>query len=317
VRFSKEAKVGVFAVLTIAIFYLGVNYLKGIDFFSSVNKYYVMYDDVGGLQVSNPVKINGYTVGRVSDIDILQDQQNKILVEIEIGNKIVLGDTTIALLDVEFLGTVTIILEVGDISHPLNSGDTLRGKLDQGLEDLLRSSALPVADNLQITIRRINSFLEGLSGNLENLGPAIDNISEAAANVKTLTNPETRLKVNNLIDNLNSTVNDLKGTVGKIDPVLDNFNGVADSLQSLDINATLLRINAAVENLDTLLAGIKDGDGTVSRLIKEDSVYTKLSQTLEDLDKLLIHMNETPKDFFAPLGRSSKKIQRRLEKENK
>jgi len=315
VRFSKEVKVGLFAIVTIAIFYSGVNYLKGIDFFSSINRYYVVYEDVGGLQVSNPVKINGYNVGRVSAIDLLQNQRNNIIVEIEIEDDILLGDTTVALLDVEFLGTVTIILEVGDLSNPLSSGDTLRGKLDQGLEDLLRTSALPVADNLQITIRRINTFLEGLYGKLENLDPALGNISDAANNIKKITGAENRIEINNLLKNLNGTVNELHTTLSKVNPVLENFNHVADSLKALNINETLGKMNSALDNLNATLTQIKEGDGSFSKLINEDSLYVQLNSTLLDLDKLLIHINETPKDFFSPLGRSSKKIQKRLEKE--
>lgn len=315
VKYSKEIKVGFFSVLTIAMLYLGVNYLKGVDFFSSVSRYYVMYDDVGGLQVSNPVKINGFTVGRVSDISILQEKQNKILVEIEIKEEIILGDTTLALLDVEFLGAVNIILEVGDISNPLSSGDTLRPKLDQGLEDLLRSSALPVADNLQGTIRKINTFLDDLSGNLEHLGPALENISGAARNVKTITAGSNQEKLSDLLDNLNSTAVELKATIKKIDPLVQNFTQVADSLKSLQINETLAKMNTTLEGLDQTLTDIREGDGTISRLIKEDSLYVQLNQTLQNLDKLLIHFDEFPKDFLSPLGRSSKKIQKRIEKE--
>ena len=295
--------------------YLGVNYLKGIDFFSNVSRYYVMYDDVGGLQVSNPVKINGFTVGRVSNISILQDKQNKILVEIEIKEDIILGDTTSALLDVEFLGAVNIILEVGDISNPLLSGDTLRPKLDQGLEDLLRSSALPVADNLQGTIRKINTFLDGLSGSLESLGPALENISGAANNVKKLTANSNQEKISTLLDNLNATAEGLKATINKIDPLVQNFTQVADSLKGLEINETLGKMNTTLESLDQTLTNIREGDGTLSRLIREDSLYVQLNQTLENLDKLLIHLDEYPKDFLSPLGRSNKQIQKRLEKE--
>lgn len=316
-KFSKEVKVGFFSVLTIATLYLGVNYLKGIDFFSKINRYYVIYEDVGGLQVSNPVKINGFSVGRVSSISILQDRQNKILVEMEINDDIVLGDTTTALLDVEFLGTVTIILDVGDISNPLNSGDTLRPKLDQGLEDLLKSSALPVADNLQVTIRRINTFLEGLSGNIESLGPALENFAGAAENVKQLTGSSNQKRISDLLDNLNETATTLTATIETIDPLVKNFNEVADSLKSLEINATLAKMNTTLESLDKTLVEIREGDGTLSRLIKEDSLYVQLNTTLMNLDKLLIHLDEYPKDFLSPLGRSNKKIQKRLEKEGK
>ena len=77
---SNEVKVGIIGVVGLVFFYLGSNFLKGIDFFSPVNKYYAVYENVDGLIVANPVIVNGYTVGRVSNIRILQNQENRILV---------------------------------------------------------------------------------------------------------------------------------------------------------------------------------------------------------------------------------------------
>jgi len=48
--------------------------------------------------------------------------------------------------------------------------------------------------------------------------------------------------------------------------------------------------------------------------LKEDSLYNNLNKTVIDLDKLLSHINENPKHFFAPLGKNSKKIKRDLKK---
>ena len=71
---SKEVKVGFFAIVAIATLYLGFNYLKGIDFLSRSNRYYVLYEDVGGLTKSNPIKISGFSVGKVSNITLLQNE---------------------------------------------------------------------------------------------------------------------------------------------------------------------------------------------------------------------------------------------------
>src|SRR5210317_2107155 len=104
---SKEVRVGIFSVLAIAMLYLGFNYLKGIDFLSRSNKYYALYGDVGGLTKSNPVTISGLSVGRVSDITLLQKEGNKVLVELDIDNKIFLGDSAVAFLDADLLGSVS------------------------------------------------------------------------------------------------------------------------------------------------------------------------------------------------------------------
>ena len=64
-------------VVSLVLLYVGFNYLKGIDFFSSTKRYYAVYSNVDKLMPSNQVYINGYAVGRVSRIQFLQ-QKNRV-----------------------------------------------------------------------------------------------------------------------------------------------------------------------------------------------------------------------------------------------
>lgn len=313
-KISKEVKVGLFAISSIAIFYLGFNYLKGIDFFSATDKYYVVYEDVAGLQVSNPVKINGFSVGRVSDIRILQNIGNKILVEIELGESIVLGDSTTALLDADLFGTVSIVLEVGRIEEPIQPGDTLIARLDKALEDLLKESALPVADNLQATIRRINTILDGLSGNTEKINQTLGHLQEVTKNLQSITAQDNQERIKELLGNLNKVVINLDKSTQNIPPMISKYSALADTLRALELAATLENTNKTLESLDSAVTKVSEGDGTIAKLMNNDSLYNNLNKTLLDLDKLINHLNEYPKHFFAPLGKKKKKIDEDLKK---
>ena len=303
-------------IISIATLYLGFNYLKGIDFLSGSTVYYVVYDDVLGLQVSNAVSVNGFSVGRVSNISLMQERGNKVLVELDVQQDIELNDSTVAFLDVGLLGNVSIILEVGESETKIQSGDTLQARLDKALVDLLKESALPVADNLQITIRRINTILDGLSGNTARITEILDNLVDVSGNVNKLTSLQNRNMISGMLDQLNQTSEVLKSAVDKVGPMLDNYSAVADSLKSLDMKSTIAKVNRAFDNLNKTLTKFNESEGTLGKLIENDSLYNNLNRMVEDLDKLLIHMNENPKDFFAPLGRSKKKIDRRKQSGN-
>src|SRR5688572_11871577 len=161
---SKEIKVGLFMVVSLVLLYLGFNYLKGIDFFSSTKKYYAVYHNVDKLMPSNQVYINGYSVGRVSSIQF-QQQKNRVIVEMEINSDITLGDSTVALLNGDILGTKFIQLNVGNIDNPLNAKDTVLSDVARGIADFLTE---PVAD-LQTTLRKLNRILDNLGNNSEQL----------------------------------------------------------------------------------------------------------------------------------------------------
>ena len=66
--FTKEAKIGLVTIVSLALLYLGINYLKGINLFQPVNHYYVSFSNVKGVTISSPVFVDGFKVGLVRDI---------------------------------------------------------------------------------------------------------------------------------------------------------------------------------------------------------------------------------------------------------
>jgi len=313
-KISKEVRVGLFAVLSITILYFGFNFLKGIDFFNKSDKYYVIYSDVAGLTVSNPVKISGYSVGRVSSISINQEFNNSILVEMDIDQAIIIGDSTTAILEVDLLGSVSITLDIGDISNPLVPGDTVFSRVDPTLNELLKSSALPVADNLQITIRRINELLADFAENSDNLKKIIENFASISSKTNAMLG-ENRVAVKETIEGFSELTVNLNKRMDDMGVLIAKYGEVADSLMAVDIQSTLDNTSMLMKTMNETLLMMQDEDGTLGRLMKDDSIYVSLNNVLIDLDKLLIHMNENPKHFFGPLGKSQKKIEKDLKKQ--
>ena len=63
-----------------------------------------------------------------------------------------------------------------------------------------------------------------------------------------------------------------------------------------------------MKELKYTISAVNQGQGTMGKLIVNDSLYSNLNQLLLDLDKLTLHFNQYPKDFLKPLGRASKKM---------
>ena len=306
---NKELKVGLFVALALVLLYFGIDFLSGRDFFERTHKYYAIYDNVDQLQKANPVLVNGFAVGRVSNIRIMQERNNKVLVELDIDSDVVLGDSTRAILDSDFLGTKSILLSIGRITIPKSPKDTINAEVAKSMLQTISSTAEPVADNLQTTIRKLNTVLDNLARNTQSLDTLFWNIKGTPAQVnRTLakssqTLDELTLTIKTTTEHLNQTLVDLK-------PTVKNFQVFSDSLKRLQLNKTLAKTQQTMSSLNETLAKLHKGDNTASKLLTEDSLYVNLNRLLQSLDTLAQNFNGNPNHFLSPLGKSKKKIDR-------
>lgn len=311
---NKEVKVGLFVTAALVLLYFGFNFLKGIDFFTTTNKYYVVYDNIDQLAVSNPVLINGFAVGRVSRISIMQRKQNKVLVELMIDSDIQVGDSTKAILNSDFLGGKSILLSIGKITKLLKPKDTLKAEVAKGMLDVLSESATPVADNLQTTLRKFNIILDNLTKNSQHLDALFVKLQNTPGLInKTLVN--TNGKIEDLSVTFKSVADNLNGTLTELKPTIANFKTLSDSLKTLQLNETISTAKLTLTKLNATLDKFGKGDNTMSKLLTEDSIYVNLNTLLMSLDTLASHFDNNPRHFMAPLGKSKKKVERDRRKE--
>ncbi|MEJ0032343.1 MAG: MlaD family protein [Bacteroidota bacterium] len=306
---NKEIKVGLFVAVALVLLYFGVDFLKGRDFFERSHKYYAVYDNVDQLQKANPVLVNGFAVGRVSDIKIMQNKHHKVVVEMDIDSDIILGDSTKAILDSDFLGTKSILLNIGQVTTPKKPKDTIHAEVAKSILQTISSTAEPVADNLQTTIRKLNTVLDNLAKNTASLDTLFRGLKDTPGHLnRTLSKSaekldELTLTIKTTTEHLNQTLIDLK-------PTVKNFQVFSDSLKRIELNKTLSKTQKTMTSLNETLAKLHKGDNTASKLLTEDSLYVNLNKLLMSLDTLAKNFNDNPNHFLAPLGKSKKKIDR-------
>jgi len=311
---NKELKVGLFSAITLVLLYFGFNYLKGVDFFERKKIYYAVYDNIDQLAVSNPVLVNGYAVGRVSHIKILQNRNNHVLIEMEIDADIVITDSTKAILNSELLGGKSVLLSMGHSKKKLNPGDTLHTEVAKGMFDVLSETATPVATDLQTTLRKFNSTIDNFSKNFEKLDLILSGLQKTPGLINT-TLTTTNSSIEALSASFKSDADKINIVLEELKPTLSNFRVLSDSLKKIHLNETLLKTQRTLNSLNETLGKLKKGDNTAGRLMTEDSLYVNLNKLLIDFDKLAKNFNKNPNHFLAPLGKSAKKIERDRKKE--
>jgi phospholipid/cholesterol/gamma-HCH transport system substrate-binding protein len=306
--------VGLFATVTMVVLYVGWYFLKGVDLFSTTSKYYVIYENVDNLAVSNQVQVSGFAVGRVSRIQIMQNPIHSVLVEIDIDSKIKLGDSTKAILNSELLGGKYILLSIGNMRRPINPGDTIMSEVAKGMFDVLTETAQPVASDLQSTLRKFNTVIESLARNSQRLDSIFAKL-QGTPDLLNSTIINTNDKINLLSSNYNDVALNLSASLAELKPTLRNFAIISDSLKQLELNRTLLKAQHTLTSVSETLAKLKKGDNTASKLMTEDSLYVNMNKLLLRMDSLVEHINNYPKHFTSPLGKSRKKVERDLKRE--
>ncbi|MFC5409978.1 MlaD family protein [Larkinella bovis] len=307
-KISKEAKVGILAVVTLAMLYFGFNYLKGSDIFSRSNKYVVVYDTVDGLTPSNPVQLNGLSVGRVDKIDILQQQNNKLLVTLDIDKRIEVGRGSKAILsDAGVLGGKMIVLQINQTGEPLGIGDTLLSGKDGGITAVLKEKALPVLNNVDSLTINLNRIVKQFDRTGLILNKTLEG-AQATTGALQLTIDENRANIRRLMTNLGTLSASLAETEKEIKPLLAKAGTFADSLNALKLSQTLATVNQSVGTLQQMLADINSGKGTLGKLKGDEALYRNVNNATASLDKLLTDFREHPKRYvhFSIFGKKDK-----------
>ncbi|MDX2195119.1 MAG: MlaD family protein [Cytophagales bacterium] len=305
-QIHKEIKVALFVIIACVMFYTGFNFLKGIDFFSSRNKYYAEYTHVHGLQVSNPVMINGLSVGRVSEILIMDNAEHTLKITLDIDKKIIIGDSAKAVIaSTDLLGGKAIKLEPGNYNKPLPEKTTLIGEVEKDVTEKLTDKLAPVVENLNITIGNLNKLTD--AQNLKLINSILNNVDKTTQNLNQLIQKNDPA-ISKSMTNISQITTSLIHTQKQIDMLLSKTNTFADSLNKMQLAAAINNTSKSLSELQALLAGINKGEGTVGKLIKDDSLYTNLNKVAADLDKLLVDFKQKPKRYvhFSVFGKNDK-----------
>jgi len=304
-KFKKEIKIAVIVTLIMLLFLWGHNFLKGKNLLSSYNYYHAIFEKVDGLQVSNPVIINGFAVGVVSDIQFESEKLDRLIVEIGVKNNYKIPDNSVMMINSDILGSKSIALIIGDSKTMVENGGVLYGSIVPDIFETITEKLAPIADNADKLIVSIDSLLQILHNTFDdNLQK---NVQSIVANVEQLVAGE-RQKIAAILNNFESVSGNLQKSNEDISKLIANLNNFSETLAASDVKNTVDNANRSLTQLNTLLSGINDGQGTLGKIAKDDSVYIYLQQSLNDLDKLFIDLRENPKKYvhFSLFGGKTK-----------
>jgi len=312
-KIANETKVGVLAVVAIAILVLGYSFLKGNDVFSSDNTYYATYERVDGLTESKPILVNGYQIGRVSDMVLQED--GRIRAEFKVKRSYAIPSNTVArLASTDLLGGKAIIFELGDGTTYAKDGD----ELTPGIQKNIMEQVEPIQKKAEDIAAVLDSVLSSINNTINkdfqrNFNRSLNSIANSLQNLEGITGQldglvvSERNRISHIVGNIESITENLKNNNERIGNVLVNLDSITDQVAKANFAQTILSANKAMSDFQSITDRINQGEGSIGMLLNDEQLYNNLNQASQNLEELIADMKARPGRYvhFSVFGRKN------------
>lgn len=306
-KISKEFWIGVVVLVSIAILIVGVNYLKGINLFNKPQTYYAVYPDVGMLGESNPVLLNGFKVGLVSNVHLHPKGDGSVVVEIMLNdrNLKIPVDSELRIMSADFFGSKAIQVVMGDSAAIAINRDTLAGSMEEDLVKSIKNEFEPLKEKTQKLIASVDEAVtnlntvfasdatKGLPKTFTSLQHTMENLERASGSLQSMLAGNSG-KLQDIFTHVESITGNLKNNNEKISNAIDNIAELSDSLAAIQLGTTLKKVDRAMGDFAEITGKISRGEGTLGLLVNNDSLHTQLITASGELDLLLNDMRTHP-----------------------
>lgn len=298
-KLTKEIKIALVAIVGILIMYFGINFLKGMNLFSTNNTYYMTFDDIQGLGASTPIYADGYKVGTVDGMEYDYKENGPIKVKVDINKDLRIPQGSKAEIVKDLMGNLQVnLLLANNPRERVEPGGVIPGAVNGGMMDKA-ANLIPVVEKM---LPKLDSILTSVNALLAD--PAL---AASLHNVETITSNLTisTRELNTLMAGLNKQV---PGMIGKANGVLDNTNRLTANLASLDVQGTLNKVNQTLESAHQFTEKLNSNQGSLGLLLNDTKLYDNLTSTMSHADSLVIDLKAHPKRYvhFSVFGRKDK-----------
>ena len=184
--FTKEVRIALVAIVGLVVLFFGLHFLKGMPIFSNDDVYYVTFDNIDGLTVSNGVFADGYQVGNVKAIDYNYKERGKVVVALQVDNDLRIPKGSSAEISKDLMGNIQLnLLMANNPRERVEPGDTLQGTNASGL----MGSVQQLMPQIEQMLPKIDSILTSVNMLLADpsIVRSLHNIETVSANLTTTT----------------------------------------------------------------------------------------------------------------------------------
>lgn len=282
---KSEIRVGILILLAIVIILWVFGWAKNITINSQRKIITVEFNSVAGLEISDPVAINGVRKGYVDDIRI---DKNKVHVVVNIESEIILKeDAKFQIMMLDLMGGKKVEIDPGSSENVLNYEILHKGKFVGDIASAMavfgsvETDLVDVIKEVKITLANLNKTLTDQDFN-KDLRLSLYNLTQLTENLNRLivANKEGISQLLNSGIELSRSVNDFFET---------NKDSISSTITSL--KQTLDHSREMIIKVNDLIEKTNAGQNNLGKLMNDPEIVTDLKSTLnqlKDLTRLLL-----------------------------
>lgn len=286
-----EIEVGITVLVAIVILIMGVTWLKELSLARKVRVWTVTFPQSGGLASSDEVRVNGIRKGSVKSMDLAGDH---VVIQLALSTDVQLTSASrVAISNVGLMGEKVIAITLRDGGRPLSERDTIPGEFEQGVPEVMAELGKSVG-----AISSIAGQLQKLATTLEKEGDfrrTVKNFDETSEELKQ-TVQENRVLLRRTLEDFSSAARTTRGLTtdreAELRKTLDQFSQAAENMNRLSGRLDSLRAT-----MQQVAGKVDRGDGTLGRLVNDDSLYVQVRNTTSSLQALIEDIKKNPKKY--------------------
>ena len=300
-KVSREVKTAILVISGVLLMIFTFNYLKGLNILQKHNRYETQFD-YNALNSSSLVTIKGNQIGKVEDISY-DDKTGKTIVRIIITGDVNFStNSKIRMYETGLMGGNALAIIPMPGPELAKDGDFLESEVEEGLITSLTKNFSGISSNLGVTLKAADSLMNNFNSLIIN--DSEDGMKAAIAELNT-----TIISFRSMADAMSRLVvkNDeaLTSAIGNFDTLSGNLAEITTEFKKVEISETFAKLDNTLQGVNAMLADVKNGKGTLGKLLVDDQLYTNLEAASLQMEQLLQDFKLNPKRYvhFSVFGK--------------
>jgi phospholipid/cholesterol/gamma-HCH transport system substrate-binding protein len=283
---SLEFKVGALVVAVGAL--IGAMSMQVSDdptFLSRKQSAYFLIPSATGLIKGSAVKSAGIPVGVIKNISL---QGGQARIDITVKSDVPLKTSAVvSIKSVGILGDKHIEVFPGaDEDPPLANGAQILNVRDQGSLDNIMSKVGDIAESLRQVADNLREATSESGTSKHILGRIMQNVEKLTADLSQITS-ENKDQIREIVDQVN-------GITSSLDELI---NDQSEEGFKKTWKRTMARIDSTMKNIDEVAAKVNKGEGTIGKLINDETTVDELNIALGGISSILDTVNRMQTAF--------------------